>query len=91
MMVGDCPHHGRTLIGYSDILALLNLEPGVIVVRWTCPCGQEHLTATGDIGSTQPHKAAAAVEAVRRRLAEVADIEVSPQLEPETDERETAR
>lgn len=69
MMVAPCPESGPTLIGYRDLLTLVNIEPGVIVMHWTCfPCGTEHLTATGNVAEHDPVKAAAAVDAVRRTL-----------------------
>ncbi len=90
MMVADCPHRGRTLVGYSDLLALVNVASGVIVMHWTCACGGTHLTATGGVAAADPVHAAAAVEAVRRVLdGEPAGAEVSLLFddEDETPER----
>ena len=69
MIVGECPIQGQTLISYSRLLALVNYEPGIIVIGWSCWCGEKHVAATGSIGSTDPTRAAAAVDAVRRQLA----------------------
>ncbi|MGK2876769.1 MAG: hypothetical protein ACSLEW_14220 [Nocardioides sp.] len=92
MMVAPCPEHGPTLIDYRDLLALVNIEPGVIVMHWTCPCGAEHLTATGRVAEHDPVKAAAAVDAVRRTLRGVTpdpDQPTEPPI-PADDERESA-
>jgi hypothetical protein len=69
MFVGECPHHGPTLLSYTSLLTLVNYEPGIIVIHWSCLCGEEHITATGTIGSTDPARAAAAIDSVRRQLA----------------------
>lgn len=69
MIVGDCPVRGQTLISYSQLLTLVNYEPGIIVIGWSCRCGEKHVAATGSIGSTDPTRAAAAVAAVSRSLA----------------------
>lgn len=68
MFVGNCPARGRMLMGNESIRGLVNIEPGVIVTRWACPCGQTHLTAGGSVASRDARKAAAAVDAVRRSL-----------------------
>lgn len=86
MIVADCPRTGRTLIDYPDLLALVNLEPGVIVMHWACPCGEEHLRATGAVASADPVRAAAAEEAVRRQLATATASETL--LMPRPTERE---
>lgn len=90
-MVATCPAHGPTLIDYGDLLALVNIEPGVIVMHWTCPCGTEHLTATGNVAEDDPVKAAAAIDAVRRTPHGTASDpeEASGQPVPD-DERESA-
>jgi hypothetical protein len=69
MMVVECPEQGRTLIGYRRLLAVVTVVPGVIVVHWRCPCGDEHLAATGQVAERDPARGAAAVAAVRARLA----------------------
>lgn len=69
MLVVDCPTLGRGIIGYSNLLALINYEPGIIVIHWSCQCGENHLAATGSIASADPERAAAVVEAARRRLS----------------------
>lgn len=69
MMVVECPEFGRTLVSESDIRNVVNVAPGVVVVRWDCPCGQDHLMATGRQGSTDARKAEAALSAVRQVLA----------------------
>jgi hypothetical protein len=69
MLVGECPSHGQTLIPYANLLALVNYEPGIIVLYWTCLCGEKHITATGSVGSTDAARAAVAIDSVRRQLA----------------------
>jgi hypothetical protein len=69
MIVVDCPTRGRILIGYSQLLALVNHEPGVIVVGWSCRCGDKHAAVTGRVGSADPTRAAAALATVKQRLA----------------------
>jgi hypothetical protein len=69
MLFGECPDYGPTLIPYASLLALINHEPGVIVIYWSCPCGEKHITATGSVGSTDAARATAAIELVRRRIA----------------------
>lgn len=69
MLVGECPHHGLTLIPYASLLALINYEPGIIVIYWSCWCGEKHITATGSVGSTDGTRATAAIDSVRRQLA----------------------
>lgn len=69
MLVGECPAHGPTLIPYASLLALVNYEPGIIVIYWSCLCGEKHITATGSVGSTDAARATVAIDSVRRRLA----------------------
>jgi len=68
MFLGVCPARGRLLMGDESVRNLFNLEPGVIVMRWECPCGQIHLTAHGRIAESRPDRAEAAVRAVRAHL-----------------------
>lgn len=64
-LVVDCPTQGNILLGYGAIRALVNLEPGVVVVWWDCPCGHDHIVATGHLAERDPERAARAVRAVR--------------------------
>jgi hypothetical protein len=57
------------LLPYTRLLTLVNYEPGLIVLYWSCRCGEEHITATGRIGSADPARAMAAIDSVRRLLA----------------------
>lgn len=57
MFLGNCPTKGGLLIGNESIRALINIEPGVIVMRWQCPCGDEHFTAYGRAGQVNPQRA----------------------------------
>ncbi len=68
MMALTCPHAGLLLLGHEDLLALVNVEPGVIVLHWRCLCGAEHFSATGAIGSVDRERARTAVALVRERL-----------------------
>lgn len=62
--VARCPRKGHVLVDYADLLELVNVEPGVIVMRWLCSCGEEHIRATGTLGEVDPVRAAAAEAAV---------------------------
>ncbi len=45
MIAPRCPRTGRrALIWYEDI-AVVNIRPVRILVRWQCPCGSEHEAA----------------------------------------------
>lgn len=67
MLVGVCPvRGGPVLIGFTDLHATVNVEPGVIVLHWDCACGDDHLTATGSVASGDPARARAGIERVRR-------------------------
>lgn len=85
-MVVQCPARGGTLISYSDLLTLVNVEAGVIVIRWRCCCGSTHLRATGSVAERHPDRAAAAVLAVRQRLRDTGDraggLDGSDDVEP---------
>jgi len=85
MMVVDCPEQGRTIIGYRRLLALVTVVPGVIVVHWRCPCGQEHLAATGQLAERDPARAAAAVAAVGARLVGAGMVGTSPAASSQDD------
>lgn len=75
MMLGECPGRGRMLIGTESVRALVNVEPGVIVVWWDCPCGEDHLTTSGRRAAADPALAAAAVRAVRASMDGPAPVE----------------
>ncbi|MBX6752491.1 MAG: hypothetical protein IRY85_22990 [Micromonosporaceae bacterium] len=57
------------MIPYANLLALVNYEPGIIIIYWLCLCGEKHITATGSVGSTDAARATAAIDSVRRQLA----------------------
>lgn len=85
MMVVECPEQGRTLIGYRRLLAVVTVVPGVIVVHWRCPCGAEHLAATGQLAERDPARGAAAVAAVAARLAAAGMAGTAPVACPDDD------
>jgi hypothetical protein len=68
MLVGECPDYGPTLIPHAGLLALINYEPGTIIIYWLCSCGEKHITATGSVGSTDAARATAAIDLVRRQI-----------------------
>jgi hypothetical protein len=68
MLLGVCPAKDRLLIGYESVRSLFNLEPGVMVMWWECPCGEDHFTACGRVAEADPKRAAAAIRAVRSQI-----------------------